>query len=102
MLKLLRLLLLLMLMLKLLLMSELVMAKVENWCVGYRCLLEDGECEYIVTPVDSRESSSGGNWGRGMLLWRILGQECIYSASWGFYSSVQCTQIQVEWGYWTE
>ena len=102
MLKLLRLLLLLMLMLKLLLMLEFVMAKVESWCVGCRCLLKDGEYKYMVTPVASGESSSGGNQGRRVLLREILGQECVYSTSCGFYSSVQCTQIQVEWGYWAE
>ena len=89
MLKLLMLLLLLVLTLKLLLMLEFVMAKVESWCVGCRCLLEDGEYEYMVTPVASGESASGGNWGRRVLLRGILGQECVYSASCGFYSSVQ-------------
>ena len=50
-----------MLVLKLLLMLEFVMDKVESWCVGCSCLLEDGEYEYMVTPVVSGESSSGGN-----------------------------------------
>ena len=67
MLKLWKLLLLLMLMLKLLLMLEFVMAKVESWCVGCRCLLEDGECEYMLTPIASGESASGGKWGRSVL-----------------------------------
>ena len=77
MLELLRLLLLLMLMLKLLLMLELLLVEVENWCIDCRCLLEDGRCKCVMTPVDSRESFWGKLGQEDVVVWGIGSEVCL-------------------------